>query len=170
MRPVLKRTAFQKFYAIFLISSIIGPIYFIIKYNDLVFSSFSVEIILMIVCFLFYFYSGIKFWQNPNNNLNVLLVEISLLTQSIKINLYGIKFYSNYGPYAEMGFSDLFNFKMHFELGINILQFSISYENTTSITLLFNIFTIALYVIFIRQVRRKKSEELLITFKSSEFS
>jgi hypothetical protein len=169
MEPALKRTAFQKFYAVYLISAIICPVYYIFIYYEFIFSSFPVLPILLLICFLFYFYSGVKFWQNPNDNLNIHLVEISLLMQSIKFNLYGIIFYSNYGPYVEMGFNDLFNFKMHFELGINILQFSIGYNNTTSISLLLNIFTITLYLIFIRQVRRKKSEELLKTFKYSEF-
>ena len=165
MEPALKRTTFQKFYAVFLIVAIICPIYYIFVYHELIFSSFSVQHILFIVCFLFYFFSGIKYWQNANDHLNILFVEISLLMQSIHFNIYGIIFYSNYGPYTELGFSDLFKLKLQFEFGINIMQFSVSFVNSEKISLLFNLVTVILYVIFIRQVRRNKSEELLKIFK-----
>jgi hypothetical protein len=84
--------------------------------------------------------------------------------QSIQFNIYGIEYSAFYGPYIGLGFSDLFNLKFEGEMSIAWIKSSIGFDNTTTVEILLNFIAIILYLIFIKNAKRKKMEDSLRAF------
>jgi hypothetical protein len=165
MESGTKRTGFEKFYAIYLMCAILAPLAYLLTYKRFAFNRIDLSLIITFSIFFFYFISGFTYWQSPGSRLSSILVQLSLLLQSIRIDILGIKFYSYYGPYLSVGYRDDVNF--HFDMDINV-QFmgANAYEEYVPYTIFyFNLVTIFLLIKFIK---RKKEKSLEDTFLMEE--
>jgi hypothetical protein len=162
MESGTKRTRFEKFYAIYLMCAILAPLAYLLTYRRATFSQIDFSLVITFSVFFFYFISGFTYWQSPGSKFSRILVQLSLMLQSIRIDILGVKFYSYYGPYFAVGYRNDVNF--HYDLDIN-LQFmgANAYEEYVPYTIFyFNLVTIFLLVKFIRQKKEKSLEETFL--------
>ncbi len=165
MESGTKRTGFEKFYAIYLMCAILAPLAYLLTYRRSTFNRIDLSLIITFSIFFFYFISGFTYWQNPRSRLGSILVKLSLILQSLRIDILGLKFYCYYGPYFAIGYRNDVNF--HFDMDIN-LQFmgANTYEEYVPYTIFyFNVVTIFLFIKF---VKRKKEKSLEDTFLLEE--
>jgi hypothetical protein len=152
---------FEKFYAIFLISSIFVPISYLFSVSFIVEPGFSGAIGVFI--YIYYFISGFFYWFSPKEKSCIRMVEISLLTQCIQIYILGLAFINYYYIYIGVGFSDTpvwtFNVLAHF-FSARLTDYYIA---SNEISANANIVSIGLYIYFIRKVKQKSIEEGLFS-------
>lgn len=117
-----------------------------------------------ICLFLFFFISGLRFFNNDQKEVNILCVEICLLIQVVQLNILGFHLTNYYGPYLAVGFSDTPNFQILIKFEIFRWLVDNGYSPDRSISVLINCFQLLLYILFLlfkKELRPKESDAFL---------
>jgi hypothetical protein len=149
----------EKFYAIYLMAAIFVPITLIL--NPTFFSRPSLAIFFEISICLFYFLSGFNYWFSPEDKKSRLLVEISLLTQSIQIYILGLAFLNYYGIWIGVGFTDTPDWTFNLRFDFFTARVIDDFYNSNEISVYVNLVTITLYIYFIKMINRKTTIDSL---------
>ena len=118
-----------------------------------------------ICIFLFFFISGLRFFNDDQKEVNILCVEICLLIQAAQLNILGFHLTNYYGPYLAIGFSDTPDFRMLIKHDLFRFWVDNGYSRgDRSISVLINCFQLLLYMLFLlfkKELRPKESNLLL---------
>jgi len=114
---------------------------------------------------MFFFISGLRFFNDDQKEVNILCVEICLLIQAAQLNILGFHLTNYYGPYLAIGFSDTPDFRMLIKHDLFRFWVDNGYSRgDRSISVLINCFQLLLYILFLlfkKELRPKESDLLL---------
>ncbi|HXB28583.1 MAG TPA: hypothetical protein VNW49_02135, partial [Puia sp.] len=142
---------FEKFYAIFLISSIFVPISYLFSVSFIVEPGLSGLVGVFI--YIYYFISGFFYWFSPKEKSCIRMVEISLLTQCIQIYVLGFAFINYYYAYIGVGFSDTPDWIFKIRASFFSARLTDYYIASNEISVYVNLITIGLYIYFVRKIK-----------------
>jgi hypothetical protein len=152
---------FEKFYAIFLISSIFVPISYLFSASFIVQPGFSGVIGVFI--YIYYFISGLFYWFSPKEKSCIRMVEISLLTQCVQIYILGFAFINYYYAYIGVGFSDTPDWTIKVLAHFFSARLTDYYIASNEISAYVNLVATGLYIYFIRKIKQKPIKEGLFS-------
>jgi hypothetical protein len=114
--------------------------------------------------FLFFFITGLKFFNDDQNKATILCVEICLLLQTFQLNILGFSLSNFYGPYLAIGFSDTPELRILIKHHLFRWLMDDGYSPDGSISVLINCFQLLLYVLFLffkKELLQKEGDALL---------
>jgi hypothetical protein len=168
MTTGIKHSGFEKFYSIFLICSVAGPVLFIIA-NQTIFYTINSSFIISICICGTYFLIGVRYWQLPQSKLSIFLVGLALFMQSIQTDILGFKFQNYYGPYIAIGYRDDVKFRLDFDFSLlRFREINDFIEYSPDIKIYMNLVSIALLIIFINHKKVKKLEDTFLMDESED--
>src|SRR5882724_6789434 len=91
-----QRKLISRFYAIFLMGSILFLIYAFISIGIFGFLSALIPACFTLGIFLFFFITGLRFYKDDKNEINILCVEICLVMQSLQLEVFGFQLKNYY--------------------------------------------------------------------------
>jgi len=143
MESGTKRTGFEKFYAIYLMCAIFAPIAYLLTYRSTTFNRINLSVLVTFS----------------------ILVQVSLLLQSIRIDIFGLKYRSYYGPYISIGYRN--DVSYHFDIDINLQFIGINEYEEYSPYIIFYLNLITIFLL-IKFIKRKKENSLEDSFLMEE--
>jgi hypothetical protein len=143
-----KRKVISRFYAIYLMISVMFLGYAFISIGIFRLLSALIPACFTLAVFLFFFFTGLNFYKNDKGKVNILCVEVCLAIQSFQLEVFGFQLKNYYGPYLAIGFTDTPVFRIIVKHELFRFWISDGYASGRAISLLVNCFPLLLLILF----------------------